>query len=251
MTTIAVLSDPPREGLVLAHVVETTPLDESQAVDLYGAFFKDVCRAVIASGGELLVNYRPDDMLPEEFRTDTSPEAELRALTATALDDLEDVRFEPQVGSTHSARVGNTITHLLEREGVASAAVVEPTAPMLFRTTIDSAAMKLRMNEVVLRPSTAGRIAYAGFTESIDFTDTFTAPAVETLTNRATDAGHDVEFIPMGPTVETGDDLVTLVALLEARRVAGRIVPAFTVEAIDDLGLFVDEVDGSLTVSVR
>jgi len=115
MTVLAVLATPPRPGLVLPELAETTPLSEADAAELYEAMLRDTLLAVDRSGGELLVNYLPDDELPEAYRTDIDPAAELRAITAETLDDVSDVRFEPQVGSTVSARVGNTIRICLRR----------------------------------------------------------------------------------------------------------------------------------------
>ena len=244
MTTIAVLADPPREGLVLPDLVETSPLDESAAADLYAAMLKDTFRAVASSGGDLLVNYRPEDLLPEEFRGGENPEAELRALARTALDDLDDVRFEVQVGSTFDARAGNTAAHLLEREEVRSVAVVRGTAPFLTRKEIDGAAMKLRNNEAVIGPSEGGRVYYLGLTAPIDFEGAYTLPELETVANRAADAGHRVGFLPALTRVETGSDLISLVTTINARKTAGRIVPTFTAEFVAEVGLRVTEVDG-------
>ena len=157
MTVVAVLANPPREGLVATGLAESTPLSTAEAADLYEALFRDAVLAVHRSGGELLVNYPVDDDLPAAHRTDTAPEAELRTLVADTLGGTEDVRFERQVGSSFGARAGNTVTHLLREENADSVAVVTPQAPMLSRTVIDSAAMKLRTNEVVLGPSTRGR----------------------------------------------------------------------------------------------
>jgi len=237
MTTIAVMADPPREGLVATDLAATSPLTEAEAAELYAAMLKDVFVAVTRSGGDLLVNYRPDDLLPAEHVTDTPAEAELRALVAAALDDPGDARLEPQVGSTFDARAGNTVTHLLREEGVNSAAVVEGSAPFLTRPLVDNAAMKLRRSEVVLGASTRGRAYYAGFTEPVDFADTFTAPELETLTARGRDAGHEVDFIPIQPVVETGDDLVDALPLLNARVDAERAVPVHTATVADELGL--------------
>lgn len=248
MTTIAVLADPPKEGLVFEHLVETSPLSPAQASDLYAAIFQDIVRAVGGSGGELLVNYRPEDLLPDEHVTDTDPETELRELTEDALGDLDEVRFEPQVGSTFAARAGNTATHLLDTEEIRSVAIVEPNVPMLTRTQIDSAAMKLRTNETVLGPAEQGRVYYAGFTDPIDFADSYHPPALSTLASRAADADHDVAFLPHLPTVETGDDLLTLLAEIEARRTTGRFVPPHTTQAVDDLGLAIDDADGETRV---
>ncbi|WP_251343347.1 DUF2064 domain-containing protein [Haloplanus halophilus] len=237
MTTIAVMADPPREGLVATELAATSPLTESEAAQCYAAMCRDVFVAVARSGGDLLVNYRPDDLLPDEHVTDTASEAAVRALATAALDDPSDVRFEPQVGSTFDARAGNTITHLLREEGVTSAAVVEGSAPFLTRPLVDNAAMKLRRSEVVLGAATRGRAYYAGFTDPVDFADAFAAPELETLTDRGRDAGHEVDFLPIQPVVETGDDLLDVLPLLNARVDAERVVPANTAAFVDRLGL--------------
>lgn len=241
MTHIAVFADPPRPGLALPKLAESSPLSESEAADLYAATLKDTFQAVERSGGDLLVNYRPDDLLPDEFVGDESAEAEVRALAADELGSPGDARFEVQVGSTFSARAGNTVSHLLEQEEVNSVAVVPGTAPMLTRQEIDSAAMKLRRNEVVLGPSEYGRVHFAGFTEPIDFEDAYATPEVETLTDRGLDAGHEVGFLPAKTRIETGGDLCSLVALVNARAEAGRFVPENTALLFREWSLRVEE----------
>jgi glycosyltransferase A (GT-A) superfamily protein (DUF2064 family) len=240
MTVVAVLADPPRPGLAAPRLTDASPLSESESASLAAAMLKDTLRAVEASGADLLVNYRPDELLPDRHvDADESAEAAIRSLAADALDDPEAARFEVQVGSTLSARVGNTVTHLLETEEVQSAAVVRGDAPLLKRSTIDSAAMNLRTNEVVLGPSTDGRVYYAGFTAPIDFEAAFAAPEMETLVDGANDAGHDTEFLAMQPTVRTGSDLATLVSSIRARWQAGRVVPEHTATFVVDNGLAV------------
>jgi len=240
MTTVAVLADPPRDGLVLTDLAASSPLSSAEAADLYAAMLTDVCRAVEASGGELLVNYRSEDDVPDEFSSDQDAEAEIRAAVRPALDDPDAARFEVQVGSTFSGRVGNTVTHLLEEEDVKTAAVVEPSAVFLSRQTIDNAAMKLRRNEVVIGPGESGRVYYAGFSDPIDFEDAYTAPAIETLTNRAVDAGLEADFLPTQPVLETDRDLVTVLSYLRARERAGHPKPERTAAAVSDLGLVLE-----------
>jgi len=248
MTTIAVLADPPREGFVATELAATSPLTEAEAAECYAATLSDVLVAVTRSGGELLVNYRPDDLLPDDHVTDTSSEAAVRALAASALDDPGDVRFEPQVGSSFDARAGNTVTHLLREEGVNSVAIVEGSAPFLTRTLIDNAAMKLRRAEVVLGPSTGGRRYYAGFTDPVDFDGAFARPAVETLTARGRSAGHDVDFLPVQPVIETGEDLLDALPILNARIDGERAVPEHTAAFFDDIDLRVSYDDGARLV---
>lgn len=265
MTVLAVFADPPRPGLVLPELAESSPLSEAEAADLYAASLKDTFAAAERSGGELLINYRPDELLPgghaatprderaesdanREHEIDRSAEAEVRALAVDALEDPDDARFEVQVGSTLSARAGNTITHLLEREEVQSAAVVPGTAPMLTRKDIDGAAMKLRRNEVVLGPSERGGVYFAGFTDAVDFEDAYATPELETLTVRGVDAGHEVEYLPAKSRVETGVGLLSLVPVLNARIAAGRIVPEHTATLLHEWGLRVVEEDGEPTL---
>jgi glycosyltransferase A (GT-A) superfamily protein (DUF2064 family) len=240
VTVIAVLADPPRPGLALPALAGDGPLSEEEAAELYAALLRDTVRAVDNSGGDLLVNYRADEDLPDEHaagESGRSAEAELRALVADELGGTGDARFEVQVGSSRAARAGNTVTHLLREEGVASAAVVPGTAPLLFRATIDSAAMKLRRSETVLGPATEGRFYYAGFTDPVDFDDAFAVPALETLTDRATDAGNAVDFLPTGPLLETPADLRTVLPILESRVAAEQIVPVDTATFVRDHGL--------------
>jgi len=234
MTTVAVLADPSQEGFVLPDLADSSPLSTAETTVLYEAMLADTCRAIELSGAELLVNYRADDQTPD---TVADSETAVREAVTPALDSPEEVRFEVQVGSTFEARVGNTVTHLLDREGVATAAAVRPTAAFIDRPFVDSAAMKLRSSAVVLGPTTDGRVTYAGFAEPIDFTDAYATPAIETLTDRAVDEDHTVDYLPMTPVIETGSDLLTAVAQIRARRRAGRTVPAHTAAKIDDWGL--------------
>lgn len=250
MTVVAVLADPPRPGLVLPHLAETSPLAEPEVADLYAAMCKDTFRAVARSGGDLLVNFRPDDLLPDEFVTDVAAEAEVRTLAVDALDDVGSARFEPQVGSTASARAGNTVAHLLREEQATSAAVVPVTTPMLTRPGVDQAAMKLRRSQVVLGPGQHGEVYYAGFTDTVDFAECFTPPALESFTDLAAAEGRETDFLPMQPTVSTGEELATLLSVLRARVAAERIVPEFTTTFLFESGLELDA-DGARPELVR
>jgi len=245
MTTVAVLVDPSPDRTALPNCVDAGVLSASEAGDLYAGMARDVCRAVEGSGGELLVNYAPLDTnrdTSEESDRDAAERA-ARDLVADGLSAPNDARYEVQVGSSHAARVGNTVTHLLEREGVQSAAVVEPAAAMLERRHVDSAAMKLRGAAVVLGPSSAGRVWYAAFREPVEFTDAFEPPALGTLTDRACDEGFDVDYVERLPLVEGPADLAGLVTELRARNRADAWVPPETAAAVDELGLSVAAAD--------
>lgn len=241
---IVVPVDPPRNGIVLSALVDRSPLSETEAVTLYEAAVTDVLRGVAASGGDLLVNYRDAKTLPDEY-AGGDPEAAIRSLAVDALDDVTDVRFERQVGSTRSARVGNTVTHLLEREGVQSVGVLDPTAPLVERTQVDGAAMSVRRHDVVLGPSTGGRTYFAAFAEPIDFTDAYATPELSTLADRTAEAGHSLGFAPMLPSVTTESGLCATIAWLDARARTDRAGGAATAAVVDELGLRVGS-DGGI-----
>lgn len=241
MAITAVLLEPPRPGLVLPELVATTPLSENEAATLYGAMAKDVLRTVERSGGELLLNYRDEETLPDEHVSgDTDAETAVRSLAADALSDPDAPRYEVQVGSTRARRAGNTATHLLETESADSVSILDPRAPTVARTDLDGAAMSLRTSETVIGPTTGGRAFYHGMTDPIDFDGAYDPPAVSTITRRAVEAGHDASFMSMHPLVETATDLATLLAVVEARVTAGNPAPEATTEALYDLDLRVN-----------
>ena len=75
MTTIDLLATPPRPGLVLPKLAETTPLSEQAVADFYEAMLRDTLLAVDRSGGELLVNYLPAEAFDDAYHTEIDPAA--------------------------------------------------------------------------------------------------------------------------------------------------------------------------------
>ena len=244
MPTVALLADPPEPGVVLPGLAETTPLSADDAAALYEAMLADVCAAVQEGAGDLLVNYRPAD----QVAADDDPRERIETALAGEIPRPDDVRYEVQVGETFAGRAGNTATHLLETEGVDSVAIVEPTAAFLRRQHLGKVTMELRSRDAVVGPTTGGRLYLAGLCEPVDFAEIFEPPAVQTVTDRATDAGLDVGFAPMLPVVETAADLVTAVSLVRARVRAGRNVPPRFAQFVADHDLQVVSRDGDLTL---
>jgi hypothetical protein len=243
MTTVAVLADPPRPGTVLSALPVSTPLSEREAANLYEALLKDTVLAAERSGGETLVNYRPADAIG----LDADSEAELRDCLSDVV-DLESVRFEVQAGETFAGRVGNTATHLLETEGVGSVGITRPEAALLARTDIDEAAMKLRSSPVVLGAAPGGRVGYAAFAEPIDFADCYAPPALETLTDRALDAGLGVDFLETKPYLGSAADLADVIVAVRTRKRAEAVVPPHLAAWTRNSGLVVSADGDGLTL---
>lgn len=243
MTTVAVLADPPHPETAFPELVETSSLSAEAAASLYAALLRDTVLAVERSGGELLVNYRP----AEALGLDIDAEAEIGSVLDGVVDP-HDTRFEEQVGETFAGRAGNTATHLLETEAVGSVGIARPEAALFARTDIDSAAMKLRRSPVVLGPAPGGRVTYAAFAEPIDYADCYAPPALETLTDRALDAGLDVDFLESKPYLSTAEDLANVVLSVRTRRSAEALVPPHLAEWVADCGLAVSSDDGGLAL---
>lgn len=246
MTTIAVLADPPMEGVVGRQLVETTPLEPSEIVGLYEAMLSDIVRAAERASGQLLVNYRPREHL--DIPEDTSPKRALEDVVSAAVEDPDTVRYEVQVGESFAARAGNTVTHLLETEEEGSVHVLEPTVPLVTRQGIDSTSMKLRRSPVVISPGPDGRVGYAGFSEPINFEGAYDAPAVESLVEAADAAELDVNFVPPLHPVETATDLASVLSVVRARARTNRIYPTRTHEWIEQTGVRAKADDEGLRV---
>ncbi|SDJ22486.1 Uncharacterized conserved protein, glycosyltransferase A (GT-A) superfamily, DUF2064 family [Halovenus aranensis] len=228
MTTVAVLAELPDDAPLADH----ESLSAEDATALYRASLLDVCDTVEHGEADLLVNY------PESERDSN---AELQSLLDDELSEPGSVRYEVQVGESYAGRVGNALTHLLESEGERTVGVVEPTAPLLRREHIGTIAMKLRSDDVVLGPTTNGGLYFAGFTDPVDFTDSYAAPAVETMTQRAVDAGLSVAYLPVLPCLDAPAGLAAAVSLIRARKAAEKIVPSRTTRCVEELGLTVED----------
>lgn len=229
MTTVVVLAAPP--------VPECAPTciegDAERNCALYRAMLADVCDTIQHGEADLLINYADPETVPDGV----DPEASVRDLLVAELDDPNEVRYEVQAGSTDAGKIGNAITHLLETEATPTAAFAKPTALFLRREHIGTTAMQLRTSDVVIGPSTDGRIAFAAFGAALDFTDAFAPPAVETLTERAREIDLDVSFLPMTPLWDSPADRETAVATLRARLRADALVPARTAELVAEWDL--------------
>lgn len=241
MTTVALLVEPPHPDALPGLADVLSPAGREQ---LAAAFLRDLARAATAAAGDTVLVVRDG---PAVGHDEAAAQARVRE-TLAALEDVDaaGLRVERAVGSTPSARLGNTATHLLEREDAISVLAVWPGAPLVDRSTVDGAAMRLRQHEVVLGPATGGGVALAGFGEPVDFTDALATPALTTLTDRAVDAGLSVDYVDDRVRVGGPDALAELLVRLRARERAGRAVPAATTAAVADLGLRVEATDSGL-----
>lgn len=232
---VVVPVDPPRAECVSPRFELPDEL-EADATALYEAAVTDVLRTVTESGGKLLVNYRDDETLPAVDGSDEPLEA-CRSLVADGVPDVDAVRFERQVGSTVSARIGNTVTHLLEEEDEGIVGVLDPLAPLVRRSEVDGAAMTARRHEVALGSDGAGGVYLSVFADTIDFADAYVPPALSTLAERARAAERSIGFGPIVPRIATEAGLAATIATIDARRAAANPVPEATAAVVEERNL--------------
>ncbi|MFB6254927.1 MAG: hypothetical protein ABEI06_09985 [Halobacteriaceae archaeon] len=248
MTVYVVLVDPPLESVVRETFIESTDMPMSFLTDLYQAIQQDAIQAVIDSGGDLLINYRPPDQHP--VADDHDIESTIRSM-AEAVDGCEDPRMEIQVGSNRSARIGNAITHLLETEDHETVAVLDGRAPLLRRTELDSLAMKLRRHDIIIGPGTNCEVAIAGFRDTIDFTHAFQPPALNSLVEQSVEDGYEIDFLHETIYLTDKADLLDLIPIITARQQAGRIVPPHTTAVIDAYDLSISVENDTLHLEIQ
>lgn len=233
---VVVPVDPPWPECAPTWFDHPDELADADVTALYEAAVTDVVRTVEHSGGKLLVNYRDGASLPAVDRTD-EPAAACRELVADAVADIDAVRFERQVGSTVSARIGNTVTHLLEEEEAGTVGILDPLAPLVRRSDVDGAAMTARRREVVLGSDGGGGVYLSVFADTIDFENAYEPPALSTLAERARAADNSIGFSQIVPRIATTAGLAATVATIDARRVAETPVPEATATVIEELDI--------------
>ena len=214
MTEVAIVATAPEAATPLAAVSEVDP----QA--LYRAMFADVLNTCERSGADVLVNVGPPDA-PGAMEA-------MEAFVAAEALDADAVRIEPQVGADHGARVHNTVDHLLATSAHRTVGIVYPEVPLLRRSVIDAAAMRLRSADVVIAPDTTGAVSLFGVAEPLELQSlTATAP-VDALVTLATEAERAVAFLEMTPRVRSDAAVAVTRRLLRARAAAGTTLPART-----------------------
>lgn len=234
MTTVAVLVEDSSKRTLLSDLVERNVLSRGETGDLFEAMVRDVIGTVDRSGGEVVVAARTDDV--DLGGTDPHGETDesLRHRFGEAVEGELEVEVSGE--SDRASWIEAVLRSLLDRPGVETAAVVPASVPMLERTHVDGAAMRLRRSSMVLGPDHRGGTFYVGTDGSAAFGGGLDPSVEVSLVREARRRGSEVDFLPVVPTVRGGRDLRWLVGHVEALRAAGRRVPARTAAWIDGVG---------------
>lgn len=216
MVRVVVLVEPVAGHPVVSAIRDHFAPGRAASRRVYRALLMDLLAAAAGSGGDVQVAAPTD---PAHIT--------LEDLVADALGP------ETEVPITRHDNPAPTIDEIVgEQEG--GSAVIFPRSPLLRRTHLDAAAMRLRRHDVVLGPSAHHGLLYAAFASEavvpdghlrglVDATDTFVA------------ADRSVDFIDPWPALTSTAGVEGACALLTAYERSGRDVAQFTRAALADL----------------
>lgn len=205
MTAIAV----PLTGLPAATVPH---LPAELREDLAYALSADAAMAVHRSGGELYfaVGEGDDRTTAEALRADALPsDAEVGV--------IEEVDGQRE-----------TLVALRDRSDAASVAILDPITPFIARRHLDSAAMRLRREDVTIGPTPTGGWYFLGTRLETDELPDAIDGDVAHVVDTSVDADRTVGYLPILPAVGGETDLEQVGALLAAMRRSGRAVGPYT-----------------------
>ena len=226
MNKVILFAKTPRVGEVKTRLV-TEDVTKSDANHLYTAFLKDSIRAAGRSkAAGVIISF--------------TPEEDTKVMNYLALDGISPERFvlSPQEGEYFHQRIYKAF----QFAGSGNIVMIGSDCPSITADDIDNAfALLEKGNRVVIGPSGEGGIYLIGLEASFKpkWVEIFGEGAeLINLAKAAADAGKKVELLPEKMDIDIEQDLASLVALREAKKIAGEDVGmAFTSAAIDHLKL--------------
>lgn len=218
MATIGVVTEPYDDATIIDALREHQALDDDPARRVYRGVIMDLVSAAAGSGGE------PVLLVP----------------AAGASIDADQL-IEDAVGPTpdipvHPYDPGELFFDAVGQVGEPTA-VISPANPLVQRTHIDAAAMKMRRHDVVLGPTAAGGVWYHGIHEPREGEWIDPAPGVTGIVEDHLAAERSVDFIPPWPDATTVPGWHGIESLLVAHHAVGREIAPFTHEALRAAGV--------------
>lgn len=222
MTATAVVLPAPADWV--RAVTDGTERSAEEAESVFWAAIADAVAAAAEGGGPMVV-YDADATLEGKGNVPDWLGTEYPVISGSA------VAFSDVPGE------------LARRHGEASVALVAGTCPLLGRRHVDAGAMRLRRNGVVIGADQTADWYYLGTSAELAASVDPTARPRE-LATWGTEAGADVDFMPMLPVVRDADSLAVIEELLAAHAVARTAAAPTTRATLERLGIIDPPVPG-------
>lgn len=240
MKTLIVFAKVPERGKVKTRLQKSTPLTKGEVERLYEAFLKDVLISSWKTKSDrILVGCHPGELgkrMEEIFR-------------GLNLAGAGGDRFQvfAQRGDRFDNRIQYAYHYAKRKNGSGPIVLIGSDSPHLQPAQIDRAFRFLeRRGGAAIGPSGEGGMYLIGFHSDLipDVGNVFTnGNEMDNLLNQV--AAHRLPLLLLEEMtdVDVESDLITLIGLLRAMRISARhrrtLLPRYTMETIEDLGLFV------------
>ncbi|VAX26031.1 hypothetical protein MNBD_NITROSPINAE04-2087 [hydrothermal vent metagenome] len=237
MKTLIVFAKAPVAGNVKTRLLESTPLDEGQVLDLYTAFLTDTLTMATLTGAETIaIHYTP-----------ATEEKKMRKIVRGLRIGSRNERrftFAPQEGQTFTDRIAHSF-RLAVKQGGGQLAMIGSDSPLIRPQMIDTAFEFIYSRSgMALGPSMEGGVYLIGFNADapVDFERVFTKGSeIENLVKIAKALNMPLKILPETLDVDVASDLVSLVSIIRAlsyeRKFTDQVFPVNTGKMIENLKL--------------
>jgi glycosyltransferase A (GT-A) superfamily protein (DUF2064 family) len=230
----------PLLGRVKTRLKNGTDLSDDEVLKLYTAFLKDV---IIAA----------DRTRSNKIFISCYPKDEKRIMEGLIRDCFQGEfpkKFEifSQEGNNFDERFTNSVKKALNFSR--NVVVIGSDSPHIQSRTIDKAIDYLEQKEaIVIGPSNEGGVYLVGISNPLDFNNIFTKGIeIENLVTLAANRKLPLKLLEELTDIDVSTDLITFIcnvgAMLYAERSDNLHPPKNTIEAVRDLGLRVESVNG-------
>lgn len=202
MTDVAVTIAPPTDRTRRSSLPNT-----GTHSDLYHALSADAVTAVYESGGALYLAIADGNASARRFAEE---------LCETVLPEAESAPIIAVQGDNGEPIPAHTLGVLRERSEAASIGVLDSRAALVERTHLDTAAMRLRRDEITLGPTPTGHWYYFGTSLPLDALPKRIDAPIDALTGSIESEDRSVGFLPMLLTIDSQRSIAGMRAILTA-----------------------------------
>jgi len=237
MKKLIIFAKTPIKGRVKTRLLENTPLDENDVLKLYSSFLLDITKiAGKSSADKIFIHYTPKEN-----------ESQMKSLLEKGLNGKK-VFYSHQKGDDFITRINASFNETMD-DGLTI--MIGSDSPTLQTKTINDAFKMLDGKaDTVLGPSGEGGIYLIGMRDglSFDYQKIFSDGAeLSNFAGEVKKAGLTLNLLTEVGDVDLAEDLVTLISLIDAMKVANQSdgFPTETSQTIASLGLKINRQGGT------
>lgn len=215
MARVVVVVEPSDDHRIVSTVSRQYGVADQAALDVYRGVLMDLCRAAAGSNADLAV---------------AAPAGDVRAPDARAL--LQDAIGASADGAVleYDPARGPRPDDVAAEEGAVT--LLLPRSPLIRRTHLDSAAMRLRRHDTVIGPTARGGVCHLSVSESATDQLGGRVDDLEAVVDAAVADDASVDLLAPWPAMDSEEGLAGTLALLAAFQTIEREIAPYTRAAL-------------------